>query len=91
MRLDHGELIIRVCAKHSRAPALDDLNPIVEDRGRGRVLLDEVLPLELGPKFRRDRRLHGETLLGDGENGKFDSASLCGVALSSLPTFEDKT
>jgi hypothetical protein len=30
-------------------------------------------------------------LLGDGENGKFDSASLCGVAFSSLPTFEDKT
>jgi len=43
----------------ARAPAPDNLNPIVEDRGRGRVLLDEVLPLQFGPKLRRDRRLHG--------------------------------
>jgi hypothetical protein len=28
-------------------------------RRRGRVLLDEVLPLQLGPELRRDRRLHG--------------------------------
>src|ERR1700730_16802223 len=46
-------------AKHSRAPALDKLTPIVENRGRGRVLLDELLPLQFGPKLRRDRRLHG--------------------------------
>jgi len=37
------------------------------------------------------RRVVEHTLLGDGENGKFDLASLCGDALSSLPTFEDKT
>ena len=38
---------------------VDNLNPIVENRRRGRVLFDEVLPLKLGPKLRRDCRLHG--------------------------------
>jgi len=37
------------------------------------------------------RRVVEHNVVGDAENGKFDLASLCGDALSSLPTFEDKT
>ncbi len=35
------------------------LSPASGRRRRGRVLLDEVLPLQLDPKLRRDRRPHG--------------------------------
>ena len=33
--------------------------PASRQRRRGRVMIDEVLPLQLGPELRRNRRLHG--------------------------------
>ena len=33
--------------------------PASRQRSRGRVMIDEVLPLQLGPELWRNRRLHG--------------------------------
>jgi hypothetical protein len=45
--------------KGSRLSMSDFRRPVSRHRRRGRVLIDEVLPLQLGPELWRDRRLHG--------------------------------